>query len=53
MPPSGFENGSNSWWKLGGLGDLLFATLNVRYIYLENQVLNLLAFAEGYHRALH
>ena len=39
--------------KLGGLADLLFATLNVRYIYLENQVLNLMAFAEGYHRALH
>ena len=43
-----------TWFELrrdlGGLGDLLFATLNVRYIYLENQVLNLMSFAEGYHR---
>jgi hypothetical protein len=35
---------------LAGPGDALFATLNVRYIYLENQLLNLTSFAEAYHR---
>ncbi len=39
--------------RLCKAANLLFATLNVRYIYLENQLLNLTTFAEAYHRTLH
>jgi hypothetical protein len=39
--------------ELGGIGDLFFATVNVRYIYLENQILNLVSVAEAYHRTFH
>jgi ApeA N-terminal domain 1 len=36
--------------KLGGAAAFFFGTLNVGRIYQENRLLNLLAFAEGYHR---
>jgi hypothetical protein len=39
--------------KLGGPGNLLFATLNKRGANLENDTLSLLSVAEGYHRAFH
>jgi hypothetical protein len=37
--------------RLGGAAAFFFGTLNVGRIYQENRLLNLLAFAEGYHRA--
>jgi hypothetical protein len=36
--------------QLGGAAGFFFGTLNVGRIYQENRLLNLLAFAEGYHR---
>ena len=39
--------------KLGKTASLLFATLNSRPPYIENQLLNLTTFAESYHRTLH
>jgi hypothetical protein len=36
--------------RLGGAAAFFFGTLNVGRIYQENRLLNLLAFAEGYHR---
>lgn len=39
--------------ELAGAGDAFFATVNVRYVYLEHQLLNLMSFAEAYHRTLH
>lgn len=38
--------------QLAGVGNLFFATVNGRVVYLENRVHNLLAVAEGLHRAL-
>jgi hypothetical protein len=37
--------------RLGGPGNLLFATLGKRNTHLENDVLGLLSVAEGYHRS--
>jgi hypothetical protein len=37
---------------LGAAATLLFGTLNTRRIYQENRLLNLLSFAEDYHRTL-
>lgn len=46
-----------SWWdlreRLGPVWTLLFGTLQRPSLPLENQLLNLTAFAEGYHRTLH
>lgn len=46
-----------SWWdlreRLGPVWTLLFGTLQRPGLPLENQLLNLTAFAEGYHRTLH
>jgi hypothetical protein len=38
--------------RLGGPGNLLFATFNKRHAHLENDLLGLLSVAEGYHRSL-
>jgi hypothetical protein len=44
------------WYELharvGPVWRLLFATLNVRGLPLENRLVSLMSFAEGYHRAL-
>jgi hypothetical protein len=46
-----------AWWnlreRLGPVWTLLFGTLQRPNLPLENQLLNLTAFAEGYHRTLH
>jgi HEPN superfamily Apea-like protein len=46
-----------SWWdlreRLGPVWTLLFGTLQRPSLPLENRLLNLTAFAEGYHRTLH
>ena len=39
--------------QLGGVGNVLFSTLNDRRIHLENRFLNLMTVAEAYHRVLH
>ncbi|HTU13671.1 MAG TPA: HEPN domain-containing protein [Solirubrobacterales bacterium] len=40
-------------WKLEGAADVFFWSLDQRSIHLETQLLNLLAFAEAFHRKLH
>lgn len=52
-PAALFQRWLDLHGKLGSAADLLFATLNNPPPYIENRFLNLMTFAEAYHRTLH